>query len=173
MTQYIWCQSDLLGGVTGLMQSSVFNVPNADLPKAFHVLFWIKVWDMDNSREQVIFKSLRPTVTPPTSQAAPLGQDDAPVTPCGWNMVTDKDPNASPLSYSPGTDGLGALSLDTPKRKAQLLSVNPPSSGEVELRKRSRKMLETFQVNLRCKSFSEYKTTGREQTYKEGLSCNL
>ncbi|XP_070692982.1 putative deoxyribonuclease TATDN2 [Pempheris klunzingeri] len=55
-------------------------------------------------------------------------------------MSPDEDSYTSPLSDSPGPDGLGALSLDTPKRKAEVLSESlVPSLGKAKLRKLSRK----------------------------------
>ncbi|XP_068450522.1 putative deoxyribonuclease TATDN2 isoform X2 [Clinocottus analis] len=61
-----------------------------------------------------------------------------------WNNSPIQDSNTLTPSGSPGPDGLGALSLDTPKRKAGVLCESEPSSGKVKLRKLSRKNVEHF-----------------------------
>ncbi|KAM7422479.1 hypothetical protein PAMA_010498 [Pampus argenteus] len=112
---------------------------------------------MDNSRKKVKFNWLQTSITTPTrlqerdaGSATPSGSatstpsGSATPTPSGWNMLSDKDSDTSLLTDSPGPDGLDALSLETSKRKAELLSDGTPSADKVKLRKLSRKKFETF-----------------------------
>lgn len=103
---------------------------------------------MDSSRKKLTFKWLRTAVTSPTHlESRDTGSDTA----SQWNMSPDADSKTLPLSHSPGPEGLGALSLDTPKRKAGVLSESRPSLSKVKLRKLSKKNYETFitsKVNL-------------------------
>ncbi|XP_074490064.1 putative deoxyribonuclease TATDN2 [Sebastes fasciatus] len=62
-------------------------------------------------------------------------------------MLLDEDSNLLPLGDSPGPDGLGELSLDTPKRKAKVLGESTPSLGKLKLRKLSRKNNEHFSTS--------------------------
>ncbi|XP_051270676.1 putative deoxyribonuclease TATDN2 [Dicentrarchus labrax] len=96
---------------------------------------------MDSSRKKVSMKWRRTAVTSPThlqERNAGLG------TPTRWNMSPNEDSNTLPLSDSPGPDGLGSLSLDTPKRKAVVLGESTPSLGKVKLRKLSKRNYANF-----------------------------
>ncbi|XP_040015657.1 putative deoxyribonuclease TATDN2 isoform X2 [Xiphias gladius] len=96
---------------------------------------------MDSSRKKLTFKWLRTAVTSPTHlESRDTGSDTA----SQWNMSPDADSKTLPLRHSPGPEGLGALSLDTPKRKAGVLSESRPSLSKVKLRKLSKKNYETF-----------------------------
>ncbi|XP_026202929.1 putative deoxyribonuclease TATDN2 isoform X2 [Anabas testudineus] len=96
---------------------------------------------MDSSRKKLTFKWLRTAVTSPT----PVQRRDAGLsTPCHRNMLPHKDSNTLPLSDSPGSERFRALSLDTPKRKAEMLNETVSSLGKVKLRKLSKKKFETF-----------------------------
>lgn len=106
---------------------------------------------MDSSRKKVTIKWLRTTITSPTHlQERDVGSG----TPSRWNISPNEDSNTSPyntVSESPGPDGLGAMSLDTPKRKAVVLGDSTPSVGKLKLRKLSKKSFESFtspEVNL-------------------------
>ncbi|XP_061584280.1 putative deoxyribonuclease TATDN2 [Cololabis saira] len=95
---------------------------------------------MDSGRQKVSFKWLHRASTSPTSpQANTPGSS-------GWNK--NEDSSYLPLNESPGSEVLGALSLDTPKRKAEVLGESAPSSGKIHLRKLSRKTFETLQDTL-------------------------
>lgn len=99
---------------------------------------------MDSSRK----KWRRTTVISPTT---PQGRRASSGTPLGWNMSPNEDSNTLTLCDSPGPDGLRALSLDTPKRKAAVLGESTPSLGKAKLRKLSRKMSKKIispEVNL-------------------------
>ncbi|KAG8007861.1 Deoxyribonuclease Tat-D [Nibea albiflora] len=67
---------------------------------------------MDSSRETW----RRTAVISPTT---PKGRRASSGAPFGWNVSPNEDSNTLTLCDSPGPDGLGALSLDTPKRKAE------------------------------------------------------
>ncbi|CAK6955615.1 putative deoxyribonuclease TATDN2 [Scomber scombrus] len=96
---------------------------------------------MDSNRKKVKFNWRRTSITSPTELQE---RDTCSTTSSRWNMSPDEDSSTLPPSDSPGPDGLGAMSLDTPKRKAEDLSDSTPSVGKVKLRKLSRKNLETF-----------------------------
>lgn len=96
---------------------------------------------MDSSRKKLTFKWRRTTITSPTH---PQQRDAGLGTPSRWNMSPNEESNTLPLRDSPGPDGLGALSLDTPKRKAGVLGESTPSFGKLKLRKLSRINLEKF-----------------------------
>ncbi|XP_054473289.1 putative deoxyribonuclease TATDN2 isoform X2 [Anoplopoma fimbria] len=94
-----------------------------------------------SSRKKLKFNWLRTSITSPTN----LQERDADLgTPSSWNNSPIEDSKSLPLSDSPGPDGLGALSLDTPKRKAGVLGESTPSLGKIKLRKLSRKNNENF-----------------------------
>uniref|UniRef100_A0A3Q2SZM4 TatD DNase domain containing 2 n=1 Tax=Fundulus heteroclitus TaxID=8078 RepID=A0A3Q2SZM4_FUNHE len=57
-----------------------------------------------------------------------------------------EESSAFPLSDSPGSERLGAMRLDSPKRKAQVLSKSAPSAGKNKLRKLSRQEPWTFKT---------------------------
>lgn len=108
---------------------------------------------MDSSRKKLTIKWRRTAVTSPTH----IWKNDADLgTPPRWNMSPHGDSNLS-LSESPGPEGFGELSLNTPKRKAEVLSETVPSLGKVKLRKLSKKHFEAFKtskVSFNCKSSS-------------------
>lgn len=103
--------------------------------------------NMDSCRKKLKFKWRRTAVTSPTHLQT---RDAGSYTPSPLNMSPDKDSKTLPLCDSPGPEGLGELSLDTPKRKAEVLGKSIPSARKIKLRKRSRKNNETFtaKVNL-------------------------
>ncbi|KAI3370142.1 hypothetical protein L3Q82_024933, partial [Scortum barcoo] len=97
--------------------------------------------DMDSHRKRLSFKWLRTALTSPTRLQ---GGDLDPGTPSHLNTSQNEDSNPLILNDSPGPDGFGELSLNTPKRKVEVLSENVPSSGKVKLRKLYRKNYEDF-----------------------------
>ncbi|XP_033483398.2 putative deoxyribonuclease TATDN2 [Epinephelus lanceolatus] len=99
---------------------------------------------MDSNRKKLAFKWIRTAATPP---AHPQEIDAGSGTSSRWNMSPYEDSDSVPLSDSPGPDGLGALSLDTPKRKAVELGESMPSSGKRKLRKLSRRNNEHFKTS--------------------------
>ncbi|XP_044033045.1 putative deoxyribonuclease TATDN2 [Siniperca chuatsi] len=116
---------------------------------------------MDSSRKKLTIKWLRTAVTSPTHLQG--GDTD---TPSHWNMSPNEDSNTLPLSDSLGPDGLGALSLDTPKRKAKELGESMPSLGKVKLRKLSRKNSDYFRTskeNLMDNSSKQLESTESQQ----------
>ncbi|XP_033994535.1 putative deoxyribonuclease TATDN2 [Trematomus bernacchii] len=92
---------------------------------------------MDSRRKKLKFKQLQTTITSPTQLQ---DSDASPGTPSCWNMSQNED--SYNLGSSPGPDGLGAMSLNTPKRKAKELGESTPSLGKLKLRKLSRKNYE-------------------------------
>ncbi|XP_038553488.1 putative deoxyribonuclease TATDN2 [Micropterus salmoides] len=114
---------------------------------------------MDSSRKKLKFKWLRTAITSP---ARPQGGNAG--TPSRWNMSPNEDSNALLLSDSPGPVCLGALSLDTPKRKAEVLCERMPSVGKVKLRKLSRKnFFTTSKEKPMDNSFKELESTESQQ----------
>lgn len=57
-----------------------------------------------------------------------------------------EESTAHPLTDSPGSELLGEMSLDTPKRKADVFCKSMPSAGKAKLRKQSRENFETFKA---------------------------
>ncbi|KAM9362258.1 putative deoxyribonuclease TATDN2 [Symphorus nematophorus] len=106
---------------------------------------------MDSGRKKVVINWRR---TAATSPAHHLGRGTSPSTPSRWNMSPNEDSNSLPLSDSPGPDGLGELSLDTPKRKAEVLNESMPSVGKAKLRKLSRMNNENFLASEKLKDNS-------------------
>ncbi|XP_031612928.1 putative deoxyribonuclease TATDN2 [Oreochromis aureus] len=98
---------------------------------------------MDSRRKKVAFSWLRTTVTSPAHRQ---GGNAGLVTPPCRTITQNEDSETLPCSDSPGSARLGALSLDTPKRKAEVLSESLPSLGKLKLRKLSRKNSETFKT---------------------------
>ncbi|XP_041836275.1 putative deoxyribonuclease TATDN2 [Melanotaenia boesemani] len=98
--------------------------------------------DMSSDRKKVTFKWLR-TVTSPTH---PQGRDKASSTPCRWNRAENEDSSTLHFSDSPGSEDFKTLSLDTPKRKAEVFCESVSSSGKAKLRKLSRKNSEIFHI---------------------------
>lgn len=114
----------------------------------------IRLLDMDSNRKKIAFKWRQTAVTSP---AHLQGRDTGSVTPSRRNSWPNEDSNTLPPSDCPGPCGLGSLSLDTPKRKAEVLGKSMPSYGKVKLRKLSRKNhknIITSQVNLYFKSLT-------------------
>ncbi|XP_027857698.1 putative deoxyribonuclease TATDN2 isoform X2 [Xiphophorus couchianus] len=96
---------------------------------------------MDSARKKVSFKWIQTAATLPRE----AGQSNASSsTPSDRSKPGHGESSAFPLSDSPGSERLGALSLDTPKRKAEALCESAPSAGKAKLRKLSRKNSETF-----------------------------
>ncbi|XP_019942066.2 putative deoxyribonuclease TATDN2 [Paralichthys olivaceus] len=96
---------------------------------------------MDSSRKKLTFKWRRTAVTSP----AHLERREAgSATPSRWDKSPNEDSNTSSHSESPGSEGFRELSLDTPKRKAELLDKSVSSLGKDKLRKLSRRNYETF-----------------------------
>lgn len=101
---------------------------------------------MDSARKKVSFKWIQTAATLPRE----AGQSN---TPSDRSKPGHGESSAFPLSDSPGSERLGALSLDTPKRKAEALCESAPSAGKAKLRKLSRKNSETFKsikVMIHC-----------------------
>lgn len=125
---------------------------HTDLFITFPTMYWFRIFNMDSSRKKITFKWRRAAVTSPAHvQRGDTGSGTA----SPLNMLASEDSNASPLNDSAGPDGLGALSLDTPKRKAEVLLGSVPSFGKVRLRELSKKNNEYFmhlKVYLYCKS---------------------
>lgn len=120
----------------------------------FPAVLRIRFLDMDSNRKKIVFKWRQTAVT---SLAHLQGRGTGSVTPSRRNSWPNEDSNTLPPSDSLVPDSLGSLSLDTPKRKAEVLSKSMPSYGKVKLRKLSRKTHENFitsQVNLYCKSLT-------------------
>ncbi|XP_071375114.1 putative deoxyribonuclease TATDN2 [Centroberyx affinis] len=101
---------------------------------------------MDSSRKKVKFQWLRSAAGSSTNVRR---RNAGLCTPPRWNMLPVEDLNtpSSGLNESTGSAGLGALSLDTPKRKADVLSGSSPSVGKIKLRKLSRKHFKEFSLS--------------------------
>ncbi|XP_014914538.1 putative deoxyribonuclease TATDN2 isoform X1 [Poecilia latipinna] len=98
---------------------------------------------MDNARKKVSFKWIQTAATLPREAC----QSNASCsTPSDCSKPSHGDTSGFRLSDSPGSERLGALSLDTPKRKAEVVSESVPSAGKAKLRKLSRKNSETFKA---------------------------
>lgn len=84
---------------------------------------------MSSSKKKLTIKWLRTAITSsPNLQARDAGLG----TPSRGNESLIEDSSPLPLGDSPGPDGLGALSLDSPKRKAGAQDESTPSSGKVK-----------------------------------------
>nr|XP_046239843.1 putative deoxyribonuclease TATDN2 [Scatophagus argus]XP_046239844.1 putative deoxyribonuclease TATDN2 [Scatophagus argus]XP_046239845.1 putative deoxyribonuclease TATDN2 [Scatophagus argus] len=102
---------------------------------------------MDSGRKKIAFKWRQTAVTSPVY----LKDKDAGLSaPSCWDTAPNEDSGALHLSGSPGPDGLGELSLDTPKRKAKVLHENVPNLDTVKLRKLSRRNSENLASELSC-----------------------
>jgi len=112
--------------------------------------------EMSSSKKKLTIKWLRTAITSsPNLQARDAGLG----TPSRGNESLIEDSSPLPLGDSPGPDGLGALSLDSPKRKAGAQGESTPSSGKVKLRKLSSINSEHFltsKVHFYCKSCSTH-----------------
>ncbi|KAM3621434.1 uncharacterized protein V6R79_011087 [Siganus canaliculatus] len=111
---------------------------------------------MDGKRKKIVFKWRQTAVTTPEQLQR---RNTAPVTPVLWNE--NENSNTLPFSDSPGPDGLGDLSLDTPKRKAGVLSKSQPSSGKLKLRKLSKNKFASSKAG--CKEILMDKSVGSQQ----------
>ncbi|KAF7664295.1 hypothetical protein LDENG_00181260 [Lucifuga dentata] len=89
---------------------------------------------MDRNRKKVKFTWLRTTVTSPTQ---PQDRDD----------TDDSDTSSIGLNESTGCSGFGALSLDTPKRKAEMVHRRMPSLEKIKVRKLSGKHIKTIKIS--------------------------
>ncbi|KAG7493136.1 deoxyribonuclease TATDN2 [Solea senegalensis] len=99
---------------------------------------------MASSKKKMSLKWLRSVVTSPTHlQMSKAGAD----TPSRSSTSPDEDSDTSLLNDSQGPEGFGALTLDTPKRKAEVLGKYLPSTGTVKLRKLSRRNNELFRTS--------------------------
>ncbi|XP_037303931.2 putative deoxyribonuclease TATDN2 [Pungitius pungitius] len=96
---------------------------------------------MDSSKKKLLIKWLRTATTSPTNRQE---RDAGVSTPFRWKTSPIEVADALPLGDSPEPVGLGAMSLNTPKRKAEVLSETTPSLGKVKLRKLSRQNYENF-----------------------------
>ena len=96
---------------------------------------------MDSGRQKVSFKWLHTAFTSPTQPQRKQADSSAPS--C---QNKNEDSSNLPLSESPGSEKLGTLSLNTPKRKAKVLCESLSSLGKIKLRKLSRKNSETFKT---------------------------
>lgn len=106
---------------------------------------------MDDSRRKLSFRWLRTVTSPKHLQRSDTDSNSS----SPWNMSLNESPGAASLGDSPGPEGLAALSLDTPKRKADSLGGRTSSAGKVKLRKLSKKKFETLitsDVSCCCKS---------------------
>lgn len=91
--------------------------------------------DMDSNGKKVKFNWLQTALTPlARAQERKVGS----VTPSPCKTSGSEQLRSTfPLSDSPGSTLLGSLSLDTPKRKAEVLNESGPSSGKARQRKLS------------------------------------
>ncbi|KAM9408214.1 putative deoxyribonuclease TATDN2 [Pholidichthys leucotaenia] len=98
---------------------------------------------MKTSRKKISFKWIQ---TQGTSSTSHHGETAGFVTPSSLNILKHQDLKTLPSSGSPGPEVFGALSLDTPKRKAEVRSESEPTLGKLKLRNLSKKMKqwETF-----------------------------
>ncbi|CAG5981630.1 unnamed protein product [Menidia menidia] len=96
---------------------------------------------MDSGRKKVTFNWLHTAISSPTN---PQANNAGPSTPSQRNTPETDPTSTSPANYSPGSEVFGALSLDTPKRKAEDLFGNVNSLGKVKLRKLSRENSKIF-----------------------------
>ncbi|KAG7218174.1 hypothetical protein INR49_007456 [Caranx melampygus] len=88
---------------------------------------------MDGSRKRLSFKWLQTVTSPVRCQRSDIDSNSR----SPWNM--SESPGTLPLADSPGPEGLGALSLDTPSRKAAVLGERVSSAASAKLRKLSKK----------------------------------
>ncbi|KAM4740167.1 LOW QUALITY PROTEIN: putative deoxyribonuclease TATDN2 [Anableps anableps] len=117
---------------------------SVDLPPSLSQFCRFKdLLDMDSARKKVSFKWLQTAAT--VSREA-CQSNDCSSKPSHHSTPRHEVSSAFPLSDSPGSERLGALSLDTPKRKAEVLWESVPSAGKAKLRKLSRKNSETFKT---------------------------
>lgn len=103
---------------------------------------------MHSNRRKVVMK-WRQTVD--KSPAHFKGRGASPSTPSCWSTSPNEDSNTFSVSGSPGPDGLGSLSLNTPKRRAEMLGESIPSRSKVKLKKVSAEIntkINNSQVNL-------------------------
>ncbi|XP_062256596.1 putative deoxyribonuclease TATDN2 [Platichthys flesus] len=107
----------------------------------FLFLCLIRNINMDSSRKKLTIKWRQKAATSPVHLER-RGAGSA--TPLRRDMSPDEDSNTSSHSDSPGPEAFKALSLDTPKRKAEVLDKSVPSVGKDKLRKLSRRNHKSF-----------------------------
>lgn len=103
---------------------------------------------MDSDRRKVVMKWRQTVGKSPTHFK---GRGASPSTPSCWSTSPSEDSNVFSVSGSPGPDGLGSLSLNTPKRSAEMLGESIPSPSKVKLKKISSEIntkINNVQVNL-------------------------
>ncbi|KAK2862202.1 hypothetical protein Q5P01_001735 [Channa striata] len=122
--------------------------------------------DMDHSKKKVKIKWLQTAVTSPTQVQR---RDDGADTTSSWNMSLHEDTKTLPLSDSPGSKRFGSLSLDTPKRKSEVLGERVPSVVKDKLRKLSRKNLEKIS-HLKDEAIDD---SSKQLEYAEGQKTSL
>uniref|UniRef100_A0A3B3BTD7 TatD DNase domain containing 2 n=1 Tax=Oryzias melastigma TaxID=30732 RepID=A0A3B3BTD7_ORYME len=86
---------------------------------------------MDRDREKVSFKWLHSAAATPPSRLQ--RQSSASKTPSPWKTQKKEESSILRQSDSPGSESFGALSLDTPKRKAEVLHESEVSSIKQKL----------------------------------------
>ncbi|RVE73234.1 hypothetical protein OJAV_G00048730 [Oryzias javanicus] len=87
--------------------------------------------DMDRDRKKVSFKWLLSAAATPPSQLQ--RKSPAAKTPSPWKTQKKEESSILRQSDSPGSESFGALSLDTPKRKAEVLHESEVSSIKQKL----------------------------------------
>lgn len=103
---------------------------------------------MHSNRRKVVMKWRQTVDKSPTHFK---GSGASPSTPSCWNTSPNEESNTFSISGSPGPDGLGSLSLNTPKRRAEMLGESIPSPSKVKLKKISAEInrkINNSQVNL-------------------------
>lgn len=90
---------------------------------------------MDSNKRKVTFKWLQTALTP-LARAQERKVGSATPSPCA-TPDSEQLRSTFPLSDSPGSKRLESLSLDTPKRKAEVLCKSGPSAGKVKRMKLS------------------------------------
>lgn len=101
--------------------------------------------DMDTNKEMINCKWRQTAVT---SLVHIRGRGAGSATPSGWATSPYEDSDTLALSHSPGPDGLGALSLEPPKRKTKVLGKIIPPHSKVKVRNFFRKKIENFSSSL-------------------------
>lgn len=103
---------------------------------------------MHSNRRKVVMKWRQTIDKSPTHFKS---RDASPSPPSCWSTSPNEDSNTLSFSGSPGPDGIGSLSLNTPKRTAEMLGESIPSHSKVKLKKISAEInaqINNSQVNL-------------------------
>ncbi|MEQ2307540.1 hypothetical protein AMECASPLE_019364, partial [Ameca splendens] len=113
-------------------------------------------WLANESSKQAVVKSLLRIRVKSLESILPLLEKKVRICSKRWtaperNTPRHEESSAFPSSDSPGSERFGALSLSTPKRKAEMLWERAPSAGKAKLRKLSRKNSETLK-NIKSSS---------------------